>query len=332
MNFLAHSTIKERARHWRTREWSMARCSFVDFSLPFAAMTSNAPAILVIDDNVTEIRLLLEMLRQEGYRFYVALNGEDGFRRALEHNPQLVLLDLYMPQMDGRATARLFHGDPRLSHIPIVMLTGSNTLCDKLDSFSEGVVDYITKPFSAQEVAARLRVHLRRWGAGSAWSTGADTAPVQTQISAPAPLKGLLGLPAEVARLKAAAKDPALPQGQRWVLEAQALLLAHLAEPLNLPNLAHQVGTNEHRLNKEFHRYTGKAVFDFLRMQRHQLACESLLHTGESITAIAQATGFGSVSAFSFAFRQRCSLTPSEYRASGGEQLHPKAACAQATN
>lgn len=327
MNFLAHSTIKQRATALAHQKIEEGHCGLgrpsVAFSLPLAAMTSNAPAILVIDDNVTEIRLLLEMLRQEGYRFYVALNGDDGFRRALEHNPQLVLLDLYMPQMDGRATARLFHGDPRLSHIPIVMLTGSNTLGDKLDSFSEGVVDYITKPFSAQEVAARLRVHLRRWGA---------TAPAPTQISAPAPSKGLLGLPAEVARLKAAAQNPALPQGQRWVLEAQALLLAHLAEPLNLPNLAHQVGTNEHRLNKEFHRYTGKAVFDFLRMQRHQLACESLLHTGESITAIAQATGFGSVSAFSFAFRQRCSLTPSEYRASGGEPLHPKDASAQATN
>ena len=283
-------------------------------------MTSSAPAILVIDDNVTEIRLLLEMLREEGYQFYVALNGEDGFRRALEHNPQLVLLDLYMPHMDGRATARLFNADPRLAHIPIVMLTGSNTLTDKLDSFSEGVVDYITKPFSAQEVAARLRVHLRRWGAGTALPPAMHAAHAAQTSDCPPP-RGLQGLPHKVLQLTAMAQNPALPPGHRWVLQAQALLLANLAEPLNLPDLAHQVGTNEHRLNKEFHRHTGKAVFDYLRTQRHQLACECLLHTSEPISTIAQATGFGSVSAFSFAFRQRCKLTPSEFRASGGDLL-----------
>lgn len=319
MNSLVQSTFKNRStslhrvRMANVPHWLLLRT---------VAMTSSSPAILVIDDNVTEIRLLLEMLREEGYRFYVALNGEDGFRRALEHNPQLVLLDLYMPQMDGRATARLFNADPRLAHIPIVMLTGSNTLTDKLDSFSEGVVDYITKPFSAQEVAARLRVHLRRWGANGT-SHQADNAATTAHVHTSPNPRGLQGLPGKVIRLTDLAKNTELPQGHRWVLQAQALLLSHLAEPLNLPDLAHRIGTNEHRLNKEFHRYTGKPVFEYLRTQRHQVACECLLHTNESITTIALATGFSSVSAFSFAFRQRCTLTPSEYRASGGELLQP---------
>ncbi|MEN9844742.1 MAG: hypothetical protein RLZZ612_2571 [Pseudomonadota bacterium] len=293
-------------------------------------MTFSAPAILVIDDNVTEIRLLLEMLREEGYRFFVALTGEDGFRRALQHQPQLVLLDLYMPDMDGQATARLFHADPRLTHIPIVMLTGSNALTDKLASFSEGVVDYITKPFSAQEVAARLRVHLRRWGATpSAPRTAPNPATAATLTSALSPSKhAVSGIAphaasqpwgsAEVARLQMLAKHPDVLPQQRWVLHAQALLLTHLAQPLNLPDLAHRVGTNERRLSEEFHRQTGKPVFEYLRTQRHHMACDCLLQTNDSITSIAEATGFGSVSAFSFAFRQRCGLTPSEFRASGG--------------
>jgi DNA-binding response OmpR family regulator len=250
-----------------------------------AAPTHNS--ILIIDDDVMEIRLLSEMLRDEGYRLFAALNGEDGFRRALEHRPGLILLDLNMPGLDGHATARLMAGDPRLTNVPIIFLTGSAELSDKLDAFAEGAVDYITKPFSADEVAARLRVHLRR-------------APSQ-----PAP-GSEPGAPREA------------PAGERLVLKAQELLLSRLAQPLSLTELAHEVGTNERRLTEEFRRYTGKAVFEYLRGERHRVACEMLLHTDKPVSTIAEATGFNATAAFTYAFRQRCGLTPSQFRASGG--------------
>ena len=97
-----------------------------------------------------------------------------------------------------------------------------------------------------------------------------------------------------------------------------APLLSRLAQPLSLTELAHEVGTNERRLTEEFRRYTGKAVFEYLRGERHRVACEMLLHTDKPVSTIAEATGFNATAAFTYAFRQRCGLTPSQFRASGG--------------
>ena len=263
---------------------------------------------------MSEIRLLSEMLRGEGYHLFAALNGRDAFNRALETRPNLVLLDLNMPELDGHATARLFAGDPRLAGIPIIMLTASNAMRDKLGAFSAGVVDYITKPFSAEEVAARLRVHLRMQFRGQSgpqsdpqsaphWSTPSSPPPAQTHPD----------------------QEPAstwpegdMSPGLRMVLKAQALLVARIPEPFSLTQLARDVGTNERKLTDAFRTHTGNTAFEFLRSIRHKRACELLLHTDEAVSAIAEATGFSATAAFTFAFRQRCGLTPSQYRESGG--------------
>ena len=251
----------------------------------------------MIDDDAREIRLLSEMLRPEGYRLFAALSGEEGFKRALEHPPALVLLDLNMPGLDGQATCRLFKGAPQLCAIPVIFLTGSGLLEDKLRAFSHGAVDYITKPFSAQEVVARLRVHLRLRHRPVVQETHAKTA----------------GAMAGTAHL-----TPFQDAGERMVREAQAMLLRDLCATLNLVDLAHAVGTNERRLTDEFRRHTGMAVFEYLRQERYRAACEMLLHSELNVGSIATAVGFQSVAAFSFAFRKYCGLTPSQYRQSVG--------------
>lgn len=261
--------------------------------------------ILIIDDNVTDIRLLSEMLRDEGYRLLAARHGREGFERAVQSRPQLVLLDLHMPVLDGHATARLFAADARVSHIPIVMLTASSALNDKLGAFNEGVVDYIVKPFSGEELAARLRVHLRRLN-----PTAARTATPDRNSASPA---------GDLLHTGTSVEDV-------LVTKAQRLLLSRLHEALNLSELAHQVGTNERRLTEAFRRQTGKAVFEYVRTERHRKACALLLNTSEPVAAIAEATGFGSAAAFAYAFRSRCGLTPSQYRASGGLVLQDESA------
>lgn len=261
--------------------------------------------LLIIDDNVTDIRLLSEMLRDEGYRLLVARNGRDGFERAVQSRPHLILLDLHMPVLDGHATARLFGTDARVSHIPIVMLTASAALNDKLGAFNEGVVDYITKPFSGEELVARVRVHLRRISPSSpppaALNTATPTSPAATATTA-------------------ADWDAVL------VTRAQTILLQRLKDNLSLCDLAHEVGTNERRLTEAFRRKIGKAVFDYVRTERHRKACDLLLHSTQSVATIAQATGFGTAASFTYAFRSRYGLTPSQYRASGGLVLDEGAA------
>ena len=248
--------------------------------------------ILIIDDNVTDIRLLSEMLREEGYRLLAALSGREGFARAVQSRPNLILLDLNMPELDGHATARLLGSDARLAGTPIIMLTASGALNDKLGAFSEGVVDYITKPFSGEELVARLRVHLRRFAL-----------PTSPQVAENA--QQGIGSSGEAAL-------------DSFVAKAQSILLRSLHENLSLSDLAHQVGTNERRLTEEFRRQTGKAVFEYVRTERHRRACDLLLNTTQSVGLIAEATGYNSAAAFTYAFRSRCGLTPSQYRASGG--------------
>jgi DNA-binding response OmpR family regulator len=249
-------------------------------------------SILVIDDEPRDIHLLSEMLLSEGYQVFAALNGKQGFQRALEHLPAAILLDLYMPELDGIGTAKLMKTDPRLAAIPVLFLTGSGVLDDKLLAFNAGAVDYITKPFSAQEVIARLRVHTRREIASS-------TVAAQPSVAVPASVVDE-------------------PSSLRLVRKAQALIGDGLACTLNLTELAHAVGTNERRLTAEFRRYTGGAVFEYQRKLRHQKACELLLHSDTAVGLIGQRVGFSTAAAFTYAFRQHCGMTPSEYRASAG--------------
>ena len=256
-------------------------------------------SILIIDDEAQDIHLLSQMLLSEGYQLFAALNGRDGFQRALAHRPAVILLDLYMPELDGLATARLLKSDPRLAAIPILFLTGSAALQDKLQAFTLGAVDYVTKPFSSEEVVARVRVHAR----------------LANQASSPQDHTALAaGLP------PAPADSPTLTQtpGQRLVRQVQTLLTERMAQTINLTALAHEVGTNERRLTTEFRQHTGMAVFEYLRVQRLRKACELLLHTGLAVGAVGLQTGYSSAAAFSFAFRQHFGVTPTDYRTCAG--------------
>lgn len=253
-------------------------------------------SILVIDDEPRDIHLLSEMLLAEGYQVFAALNGKQGFQRALEHRPATILLDLHMPELDGMGTLQLMKADPRLATIPVLFLTASGVLQDKLQAFSKGAVDYITKPFSAEEVLARVRVHARL-GLGSGAPHTASSQTTTPQVTPPAVDE---------------------TTSQRFVRKAQALIIKTLSQPINLTDLAHTVGTNERRLTEEFRRHTGLAVFEYQRKLRHQTACHLLLHSDLAINIIALQVGYSSAAAFTYSFRQYCAMTPSEFRASAG--------------
>ena len=115
--------------------------------------------ILVVDDDVTLLRFLRDYLSEEGYTVITASSGTEALRLAYRDHPHLVLLDVMMPGMDGwEVTARL----RQLSDVPIILLTAKNTEADKLRGFRLGVDDYISKPFSFAELAARVQAVLNR--------------------------------------------------------------------------------------------------------------------------------------------------------------------------
>ena len=119
------------------------------------------PVVLIVDDVPTNIKLLANALRHE-YRVKVASRGEDALQGArLEPQPDLILLDVMMPEMDGYEVCRRLKSNPVTEFIPVIFVTARDTDEDQELGFNLGCVDYITKPFSLPIVKARIRTHLR---------------------------------------------------------------------------------------------------------------------------------------------------------------------------
>lgn len=272
--------------------------------------------ILVIDDNPTDIHLLSDMLLEHGYQVAGALNAQDGFAIALASAPKAILLDWYMPGMDGMAAAKLLKSVPSLASVPILFITGSTELDHKLAAFHAGAVDYITKPFSAAEVVARLRVHTR-FGEALAQSM-IDAAQTRLdEARRPQPTKPM---PPALApeQMQMQPQMQTQTPGQRMVSQAIEILQSDLANAPLGADLAHAVGTNEKRLNEEFKSQCGLSAFEYLRKLRHDKACSLLLHSQLPMGQIAELAGFKTAAAFTFSFRQHLRLTPSQYRAQAG--------------
>ncbi|MEE8413084.1 MAG: response regulator transcription factor [Dehalococcoidales bacterium] len=115
--------------------------------------------VLVVDDDVKTVELVKLYLNRDGYRVITANDGLEALRLAREIRPDLVVLDLMLPGMDGLTICRTLRNE---SDVPIIMLTARATDQDKLTGLGMGADDYVTKPFSPRELAARVRTVLRR--------------------------------------------------------------------------------------------------------------------------------------------------------------------------
>ena len=119
----------------------------------------NKPLILVVEDDVAVRNLITTTLRAHDYRFLTAANGESAGLEASSHNPEIVLLDLGLPDMDGVEVIRRIRS---WSNLPIIVLSARSEDTDKIGALDAGADDYLTKPFSVEELLARLRVTQRR--------------------------------------------------------------------------------------------------------------------------------------------------------------------------
>ncbi|MFN8566574.1 MAG: response regulator [Kouleothrix sp.] len=113
--------------------------------------------ILVADDELAVRQLLELVLTGQGYEVALASNGAQLVRMAQERVPDLVLIDLMMPQLDGYEAIRQLRNDTRTAHLPMLILTAKSTLDDVVSGFETGADDYITKPFNIPELLARIK-------------------------------------------------------------------------------------------------------------------------------------------------------------------------------
>ncbi len=116
--------------------------------------------ILLVDDQVENLQILSDILESKGHEVLPVMSGKLAIETAEENPPDLVLLDVMMPEMDGFEVCRRLKAHPALNHIPIIFVSGLNDTAYKLGGFQAGGVDYITKPFHIEEVLARVETHL----------------------------------------------------------------------------------------------------------------------------------------------------------------------------
>jgi two-component system, OmpR family, alkaline phosphatase synthesis response regulator PhoP len=136
-----------------------------------------AQRVLVVDDDHQIVRLLRSYLEQAGFQVMTAYDGEAALRDARRERPDLLLLDIMLPDRDGWEVTRQLRRDERLAALPIIMLTARVESSDKIVGLELGADDYITKPFNPREVVARVRAVLRR-------AQGGPTPPRVLQVRA----------------------------------------------------------------------------------------------------------------------------------------------------
>lgn len=117
--------------------------------------------ILVVDDNLDNLEVLATRLRFRGYTVETATSGEEALARVAEDPPDLILLDVMMPGLDGYEVARRIRADPNLPFIPIILVTARDSTQDKVAGLDAGADDYLTKPINYPELEARVRAMLR---------------------------------------------------------------------------------------------------------------------------------------------------------------------------
>lgn len=122
---------------------------------------SPAARVLIVDDTPENLRVLSEILRAAGHALNVARDGRQALEIARRVSPDLILLDIVMPELDGFAVCRELQADPALAAVPVIFLTASTETESVVRGFQLGAVDYITKPFRAAELLSRVSTHLQ---------------------------------------------------------------------------------------------------------------------------------------------------------------------------
>lgn len=245
-------------------------------------LMTTSPHILLIDDSPEDVRSVLLVLRNQGWQISNFHDPRQGLQRAQILRPDLILLDVHMPHMDGFMVCRLLREVEATKHTPVIFLTSAGTLDQRLEGLELGGVDYVLKPYEPLEVLARIRVHLHLQ------SRSAINAGTDEQVS------DGVGPP----QLRAAVR----------------LINQNLAQLPSLLELARKVGTHDKRLSALFREHMGTTVFAYVREARLHKSQELLSDSEMSVQDIADMVGFSSACNFTTAFRQRLGVTPTQYR------------------
>ncbi len=252
------------------------------------------PSLLICDDAPDAIAAMLSGQGGQTIDIQVAREGREALEKSRAGRPDLILLDVAVPGLEGFSVCAHLKAHPLTREIPVIFLTGSNALADKLRGFAVGGVDYITKPFHPAEVLARVQVHLH-------------ARQQMRQVM-------------RIANLRAVNFDPADDPLEKKFQRALILLEESLTSPLGLAELARKVGIDERKLTELFRQRVGVTVFDYVSERRLECSCHLLDGSSLQVRQIADQLGYKNPGDLTRAFRRHFGITPREYRRAGGAE------------
>lgn len=232
--------------------------------------------VLIVEDMPDELRLLARILVDAGARVLMAVEGTEALRLATFMRPDVVVLDVQLPPPDGIALCRILGAHAESRNIPVLLTSGLLDVQTKLNGFSAGAHDFITKPFTAAELVARVALH----------------AGIGRQLR--------LNLP-----------DSGTP---RWLTTVLQRIQTSLADPPGFETLARDAGTTTHRLHDAFRAHLNTTPAAFVREARLKEAARQLRDSATTVADVGVALGYTSPANFATAFRERFGVSPRQYR------------------
>ncbi len=262
--------------------------------------TSEHTRLLIVEDN-DDLRSFLHDILSADYEVLQAENGKVGLDIAQKEMPDFIITDVMMPEMDGLTMVRHIKRNAEICHIPIVVLSAKASLDDRVQGLSEGVDDYITKPFSALYLKSRVRnIITQRRMLQQTYVEQIHTDDITTyQLSSP----------------QVADADN----------EMMKTLLSFLDEnlgdsDLKIDDLADKVNMSRSLFNAKLKSIVGMTPVDFLRHMRIQRAEDLIVRSDYTFSQISYMVGFSDPKYFSKCFKKETGMTPSECRAHGNTQ------------
>ena len=273
---------------------------------------SNKEVMLLVEDN-QELRVFLRTIFSSTYRVVEAADGMEGWSKALKFVPDIIISDVMMPEKDGIEMTKELRADMTTSHIPIVLLTAKTSIESKLEGLEYGADDYITKPFSATYLKARVENLLSQ--RRKLQSLYRDNLMNNTHVSS-------LSTSEEAATEEEKLPDMS-PNDRKFMDKLVELMEANMDNgDLVVDDLVREVAVSRSVFFKKLKTLTGLAPIEFIKEMRINRAAQ-LIETGEfNMTQISYMVGINDPRYFSKCFKSKLGMTPTEYRDNLGKKYN----------
>jgi signal transduction histidine kinase/ligand-binding sensor domain-containing protein/DNA-binding response OmpR family regulator len=254
-----------------------------------ANLSENAPLVLIVEDHV-ELGNYIQKLLWSYYRTEIAANGKEGLELALKINPDLIISDIMMPEMDGVEMCKHIRSDPKLEHIPLILLSAKSDIENKLEGFQTGADDYLEKPFLPKHLQSRVHNLIE------------SREKLRAHFSEEVPKKPK--------------KSGILHLDREFLEKVFYKIEQNIGDnEYNVNKLSLELGLSRVHLYRKFKELTGMTPKDYMKETRLKFAAKLLEEDRYTISEIAYQVGFNTHSSFTVSFKAFYGVSPKEYKA-----------------